>query len=931
MVLHGLCTDISTVAPIQLDVSYENLKAHTHDLEVPDLYDINYASFPTLEHVFDDSVDDSLTSSIIEPNGDNTTGELNQRAEEDVWHLADILGPLAKDVNYLSWEAFSNVTHKDKVPLFLSESGPAAFDAALQIQADNTGGLLNAGRPVQSVAFLRSMWHLSCGRASVMFPFDPEKKAFFQALDDGRLSGYSLVSSRSIVAEFLQAANATVDLRQFVVMTYSSRVSCSGLISLASAVSTALDAIENYLVSRGKAIQSVLQLRALLECPRQLLHVLKDVANVAVSAKTNEELLSIVFSKAQKYNMSRVSSELMMNLVSTVSQPWLSTIEEQIGLCQTFAPTVLLGSDRDVQPEGDSFTTEGDAPATEEGVPLLSKADQNLVSASSRCLNFMKEHHADHPLCKDHSTSEARKLELTFDLTDVKRIESKARRYYDELHSAIENYDCDGSSSFRSSGSFVPEDVLLGARSSWPTFDDQLGVVASAASLDNLPSISALRSSDEIFTKLTNILEAESDQSANHSSSILPFSLLAHLCLQPFLAAQHSLLSTASLRSIVLKHSIRSHLDLCHAFHLCSSGFFASRLSSVLFDPCFESVERQRNTLRSGSQSMGLKLGSGQRREWPPASSELRLALRGVLNDSWSVAYSHLPSEKFPTREGGAISRTFEAGGTRDLELPGGLSFTLRTDLKPDEIDRVLDPDSVYALDFLALSYAPGRALENVFPATCLDMYSRIFRLMLRMLRMNFVVSQIFRNAGRERRGKRNGQTALIDRFRQESTYFITTLTSYFVHTGIGIPWTRFQTYFDDLEHFILHDTFSTDKKTTEFTMDSLTQMHETTLRTITTSLFLRNKQRKAAAILESICNAILQFARLVGGTVADPAPDSHEVELRTLYARFKEHHAEFVAACRLLGERAEFGGRKGRDGDVEQGTLAVRELVGFL
>ena len=76
------------------------------------------------------------------------------------------------------------------------------------------------------------------------------------------------------------------------------------------------------------------------------------------------------------------------------------------------------------------------------------------------------------------------------------------------------------------------------------------------------------------------------------------------------------------------------HLGLQRSFHLLGDGVFVSRLTAALFDPEQASTERERGVMRSGT-GMGLRLGS--RGTWPPASSELRLALMGILGDCYQA------------------------------------------------------------------------------------------------------------------------------------------------------------------------------------------------------------------------------------------------------------------------------------------------------
>src|SRR6266700_2517773 len=98
------------------------------------------------------------------------------------------------------------------------------------------------------------------------------------------------------------------------------------------------------------------------------------------------------------------------------------------------------------------------------------------------------------------------------------------------------------------------------------------------------------------------------------------------------LNAQAHLVNATTLRLFLRSHQLRTHISLQRQYHLLGDGVFVSSLSSALFSPELETAERRKGTVRSGVH-MGLKLGS--RTAWPPASSELRLALMGVLSESY--------------------------------------------------------------------------------------------------------------------------------------------------------------------------------------------------------------------------------------------------------------------------------------------------------
>ena len=133
--------------------------------------------------------------------------------------------------------------------------------------------------------------------------------------------------------------------------------------------------------------------------------------------------------------------------------------------------------------------------------------------------------------------------------------------------------------------------------------------------------------------RLSSILNSYFDPNSNkpqEKDSIFspPISLIPLLSFNPIIAAQGRIVNGTCMRMFFNSHKLRDHLSLQRSFHLLGNGVFSSRLSHALFDPELESAERHRGVARSGG-IMGLRLGG--RDTWPPASSELRLALMGVL------------------------------------------------------------------------------------------------------------------------------------------------------------------------------------------------------------------------------------------------------------------------------------------------------------
>jgi len=358
-------------------------------------------------------------------------------------------------------------------------------------------------------------------------------------------------------------------------------------------------------------------------------------------------------------------------------------------------------------------------------------------------------------------------------------------------------------------------------------------------------------------------------------------------------------------------------LALQKSFQLLGNGIFSSKLSHALFDPELESAERHRGLVRSGG-IMGLRLGG--RDNWPPASFELRLALMGVLTESYvSTDPSYEP----------------HAAGYLETALPGDLSFALR-DMSEEEIEKCLNADAIEALDFLRLSYKPPEPLDAVITPIILFKYDQVFKLLLRVLRMLYVVSALFRGAT-DRTPDWQGNNSVAERFRVEAHHFVTSVSGYFFDTGIETTWRIFERKLDQVEARINGDDDITLGQNEG--LDMLRDYHERVVDRIMFALLLRKRQQPIMQLLQEIFGLILQFSKhsrqkALGIERKVGADD----DVRELYRAFRKKVGVLISVCRGLNERKGYGDRKpiggrklGEQGLFDASDLTEENTIGHL
>ena len=305
--------------------------------------------------------------------------------------------------------------------------------------------------------------------------------------------------------------------------------------------------------------------------------------------------------------------------------------------------------------------------------------------------------------------------------------------------------------------------------------------------------------------------------------------------------AQNRNVNKALIRYLFRNCRLRQHVDLLRQYYFLGNGDFAFRLTTALFSAETQTAERKRGIIPTG-EIVGLRLDAQAGQRWPPASSELRLALMGVLMETYR-------SESYGQKKPAA-----------GQELPGGLSFSIR-ELPEDEIERVLDIDSIYALDFLRLQYIPTPPLDIVFNPSALQVYDNGFRYLLRLLRAQHVTTRLSEGIAVRAGGQQDRKDVNFVARRQfaiEAQHCISVLMSHAMEVCISTPWQIFAASLATIEM----ESESEDGLNDRFTsMDGLRRIHDTCLQSIRSLLFLRRKQEKLRIAVEDVLTTTLRCA----------------------------------------------------------------------
>lgn len=855
----------------------------------------DFGPLPELDSLDESSI--SIETPALEP-------------EEDIWEVALELGPANKDILFYTWESFENGQHIESQTPYITERGAEVYDAALLHDDSKTP----AGRVVKGNVLLQSLWNLGLGRSSILFQFNTKLKSFEFTIADGRPSGISLPAAQSLISRFVHIGNTFLFLRAFVERTFASANSIPARVALATSISSILGTLESHLGSQSGSIPSLLELQRLFTRPREILIHVARMTDSVKHAKTNEQLASILHHRILEVEESDgYLRQISGKILGYVAAPSLQLMGEWIGIKQEQGPLPM-------HERGSFVAVEDDAPEQgpleyvyrSEMMPrFITPEDGNLIFDTGNSLRFLKNQHLDHPLSNlDKYDVQAPELEWSFAWQDIETVATKAKTYEEALRSTILELGQDPQNarpgSARSS-SKKPQKHAEQQHSNLETFFEN-----SIEEMNAQPGWSKDSRPDELHILLNSVLAYHQDATSNTFAP--PLSITSALSFRPLITAQAKLVNAATLRLFFRSHHLRLHLSLQRQYHLLGDGVFSSLLATALFDPERESAERHKGKMRSGVH-MGLQLGS--RTAWPPASSELRLALRGVLSESYYSSALYLS-----TISSSSVSSANNTSYGRDTDsLPGQLNFAIRN-LTEAEQTLVMDPSALPALDFLRLQYVAPPPLHLVITTASLEKYDTVFKSLLRLSRTLFVVSHL----------PRQYEDLTARRFRNEAHHFVTTYTNYVFQSGIAEHWNEFDAFVSTLEKR-LNDEDRAGELGTRVTegIATLRDAHDKCLDSIMFSLLLRRRQRKVVALVDEVFECVLAFAKLQRDE-ANAVEEGNEasVNVDELYANLKGKIRVFLSVCRGLTGKKGYG-RKGttEENSIERLVVAM-EMNGY-
>lgn len=834
--------------------------------------------------------------STVEPSIDNPSEAPSETSptsvdEEDLWSLELLQVPPGYIAPLNSWEKYQDRTFEEPISAYFSESGAKGFDAALTHQ-DHAKGYASA-RLVRDDILIRSLLRLGLGWNSLFFRYNKETKLFENSMTNIRVSGLSSLALDNVISGVRQCGTLMQSVRTFAKESTTRPKDLPSIFTLRGSMMVILFNLEKRILATCSNVVSVLQVATLFDRCRDLLEVLAEIVAAVEKSSSDSTVISTVTDMAAHFTHKfGWMANLLHEIVAQITLPWFSFIEGWIGLRPDEAAlNELLASGRtfvqlDRYDDPNKFRngpTRFEYSYRENNMPSFIPNDQaESIFECGKSLRLLKKSHPHHPLARNDVLARAGHLHLECAIgwTEIELIQKRADEYESQLRLEILKYNR-GQSSIQSTNHVSSSQSTESDREEVTTKTFELFDIDDDKNISSSVMDGAALANDSVDQVLQSARNLNSDALTTGISSLRPdLKSALYLSLAPVVSSQAQLIDFSCLHHLFKEHKVRHHLNMQWRFQLLGDGSFTTRLTNSLFAPEMESGERKAGVVRSGVHT-GLRLGS--RETWPPASSELRLVLIGLLGDCYF---------------GETEPEDPESAQQKENELPGGLSFSIR-DLTPEEIKRCQDPNAIEALDFLRLQYKPPETLETLITPKCLEKYDRLFKQLLRLIRMVTVVKGLIRDST-ARNSLAGDIRNVFQKFRIDAQHFVLAVSDYCFHIGIGSIWSRFQETLARVERCLDRDDIDGTIETAQ-SVTHLRHFHIDILDQMLFALFLSKRHAPAAKLLERIFGTILAFSSLSKADGLSGLRHESEGTVHHLYSVFRKQTSAFVGYLRGL------------------------------
>lgn len=774
---------------------------------------------------------------------------------EDIWRLPEIINP-PQHSQLTGWDHFTNKDHHEPPTGLLSEAGAAAFDAMIARSGQHDGVSF-----IYRDKFLDCLSALTFGTPSVLFSWDETTATFVLALEAISITGCTPYLVSSILESIMPTCTVLKKLSEPDVHYFGAWMRTRpSVIAFAAALTSCLAAIHRAMDDRLGAITTVIGLQGAFATLQPLVQLLEKVTVLATTSENDLEFVGCVLSHAPGLSLQWPQFKAVIDcIIARVFAPISQDLCCKVG---------LNVQNSEARPELQKSTEQ-------RWSQLLSPELRQIIAESQVTLRLL-QNESPEALARIQSTTVS--LNLAFSWTSLLRIQVEAADREKHVRSMLRGFD--GLSAQNEAEALACEN--LQSSSSVQQTDPFVLLDLSGAQPENITGL------DLVFSTAMECMSSEETEEPPQANLDIGHDEVMNISLLPTLSAQHRLLSYSIFKALFLEHKALSHLRLQRRIHLLGDGMFAARLRVALFDSEQGSGETRRNT----SATTGLRLQT--RDTWPPASSELRLVLMGLLSESLRSSNS--------------------------FELEDTISFAMR-DLSDEELDLCKDVNSIHALDFLKIQYKASNSIVGaLISPDCLEKYDKIFRHILLVLRLQSVTEVLLRTVSSRHMIHCNSEA---QNFRREMHQFITALAHYTQNIAIGRHWEKFERLLNEVEQRLSENDYDGVLRAGR-SLHYLKYQHEEALDSILRSLFLKKKQKQILTKLHEISGVILEYA---GAVRSD---DGEHADTQQYHGRFRDSSRLFVASLQALTLDETMTAAENDFGDLIEEWLVLLDINGY-
>lgn len=732
-----------------------------------------------LEDLDDDITEEPVTSSSSR----DASSQASTDAEADIWAIDVLVSQTAPEA-LLTWDNFTRPEVVIPDQRFITETTAKELD---RIQAE-----LYQSEQSQSIrfakddAFQQALANLVFGRSSAFFAWSDETSKFDLTIQDLTISGCSRAASAKICEYFTNFGSRCRRLKD-----YSRKTAGSSPTEYAfqRSLERVLHSLESYArISRGEQARCIWMLKE-VEKMTDLLSSLEHLQIIPKSSRSELHFLTLFIGEIDKIWLARSNLRpVLAAVLSDSTRPAVQQTRDLIGL----QSEMQMANDNEVWLFKD----------------LLPDLEKSVIDVKSS-LAILNDSNSN--LSQSERSRQA-PVNLARSWIDVIHLQSRAND--------LENDSCASQAGVKFlNGTQIPSKI-----SGELACSDPFSLDFDFAAPNNLSTAIDIEEGQESDLSLSREIAHLLLGKITGVSELSPIQAV-ELSLRPFIETQNRLTSFTMLETLFLRHELKVHLDTLHAFFFFGNRAFATRLVTALFDSSQDSIEGRRKTGLTG----GLRLED--REVWPPASSELRLALNGILNETIQSTTS-----------------------SRILDC---VSFSIK-DLSDDEAELCRDTHSIHALDFLRITYvAPDVMLESIITPKILEKYDRIFNFMLILLRVHSLCR------GLMMRIVKSGSKpcgAIYNKFCIEANHFVTVFLDYAMQNATYLPWRAFEERVRNIHQFVQTNDYQKTMDTAR-SVSQLCQDHDDALDDMLKGLMLKKKHGKAFGLLCDILNLLLKFS----------------------------------------------------------------------